>query len=155
MLIRPLLRPGLPRGRVIGSPHLLVATYVICRAVGEAGLSPCRKPGGDPQATTHERTSLTLYLLNNGDQSDQWGKAGDAQPLASLFSMFNSATTSLPVSKPHVVHFILLCLTSSIFLPHLGHVVDAPLGSTSTTITPRLAACHLEKRRRAEQREES
>jgi len=48
MLIRPLLRPGFPRGRVIGSPHRFVATSVICGAVGEAGLPPCRKPGGDP-----------------------------------------------------------------------------------------------------------
>jgi len=32
---RPLHRPGLPRGWVVGSPHLFVATSVIYGAVGE------------------------------------------------------------------------------------------------------------------------
>jgi len=37
------------RGRVIGSPHRFVATSVICGAVGEAEVPPCRMPGGGPQ----------------------------------------------------------------------------------------------------------
>jgi len=75
----------------------------------------------------------------------KWGSLNLSR---AFFSMLRIATMSLPASKPQAVHLIRLCPTSSIFPPHLGHVVDVPLGSTSTTTTPRLAACHFIHHRR-------
>jgi len=70
---RPPCRPGLPRGRVIGSPHRFVATSVICGAVGEAGVPPMSKARGRSprQQLMTSCTSLVILIKQRRGRPDK------------------------------------------------------------------------------------